>query len=185
LEGYLQQDATVLQRSIVSLALRVETLIIVSHSADLRPPREVALGLAYAVTELASSLPSVDQAAGASSSASRGRAVVEKACSSCHATEAFTGAPVPLEVVGTDEALGLSPDRGTGMYRVPSLRGVGTRGPLLHDASAPGLDAFFDPSRVDAGFTGGRAGGPIPGHPWNLALSADDRAAALAFLRGL
>jgi hypothetical protein len=170
------------QRSIVSLAIRLETLIITSQDEVLRPPREVALGLAVAVWALADELPA---AAPASKEAQRGLAVVERSCSTCHVTEAFTGPPVPLAVVGTDPTLGLSPDRGTGLYRVPSLRGVGSRGPLLHDASAPDLDAFFDPARVTPGFTGSRSHGPIEGHPFNIALSASDRAAALAYLKGL
>jgi len=178
--GYLQQDATVRQRSIASLAIRLETLIVTSHNEDVRPPREVALGLAVAVWALAGELPLVPSAEEAP-----GLAVMERACASCHAPDTFTGAPVPLAVVGTDPTLGLSPERGTGFYRVPSLRGAGSRGPLLHDASAPDLTTFFDPARVDAGFTGGRSGGPIPGHPFNLALSGSDRAAVLALLKGL
>jgi hypothetical protein len=100
-------------------------------------------------------------------------------------TRIFTGAPVPLAEVGTDPTLGLSPERGTGTYRVPSLRGAGARGALLHDASAPSLDAVFDPARAEPTYTGGRGGGPIPGHPWNVALPRDDRAAVLAVLKGL
>jgi hypothetical protein len=176
--GWLQQDATVQQRSIASLALRVETLVVTSHNADIRPPREVALGLAYALWALADDLPPVPSAA-------PGLSVLDAACASCHAPVTLTGAPVPLAVAGTDPTLGLSHDRGTGTYRVPSLRGAGSRGPLLHDASAPDLAAFFDPARVDPGFTGGRSGGPIPGHPFNLTLSSDDRAAVLALLKGL
>jgi hypothetical protein len=163
----------------VSLALRIETLVITSHGEDLRPPREVALGLAIAVWALADDLPNP---APDSSAAVRGLEVHEQACASCHAPDGFTGPPVPLEVVGTDPVLGLSPDRGTGFYRVPSLRGVGSRGPLLHDASAPDLAAFFDPERSAPSFTGGRGARPIPGHPWNIALGAEDRAALVAFL---
>jgi len=178
--GYLQQDATVRQLSIASLAIRVETLIITSHAEDIRPPREVALGLAVALWSLAESLPPLPVGPGAA-----GLAVLEGACSTCHARDTFTGTPVPLAIAGTDPTLGLSPERGTGRYRVPSLRGVGSRGPLLHDASAPDLDTFFDPARVEAGYTSGRAGRPIPGHPFNLELSEEDRAAVLGTLRGL
>ncbi len=177
---YLQQDATVRQLSIASLAIRIETLIITSHGADTRPPREVALGLAAAVWALAEGLPPVP-----TGPATGGLAVMERACSSCHAPDGFTGVPVPLAVAGTNLALGLSPQRGTGFYRVPSLRGAGTRGPLLHDASAPDLETFFNPARVDADYTQGRGGGPIPGHPFNLALSAEERAQVLATLKGL
>ena len=36
-------------------------------------------------------------------------------------------ADVALDVIGTDARVGESPDRGTGFYRVPSLRSVGDR----------------------------------------------------------
>ena len=172
---YLQQDATVRQRSIVSLALRIETLIITSQSSALRPPREVALGLAVAIWALADDLPPAPPAG----------AVFQRACASCHAPDAFTGPPVPLAVVGTDPTLGLSAQRGTGAYRVPSLRGVGTRGPLLHDASAPDLAVFFDPARLDAGYERGRSPGPVRGHVFDLALSAAEREEVRAYLSGL
>lgn len=177
---YLQQDATVRQLSLASLAIRIETLILTSHDADVRPPREVALGLAVAVWALSADLPPLPTGPTAA-----GLAVMERACSTCHEPATFTGAPVPLAVAGTDPTLGLSPERGTGFYRVPSLRGAGSRGPLLHDASAPDLDRFFDPARTEPGYTLGRAGGPIPGHLFNLALSSDNRAAVLATLKGL
>jgi cytochrome c5 len=179
--SYLQQDATVKQRSIASLAIRIETLIITSHDEDLRPPREVALGLAVALWALAEGLPPLPSAP----PAARGLAVMERSCASCHTPDGLTGAPVPLAVAGTDPTLGLSPERGTGYYRVPSLRGVGTRGPLLHDASAPDLATLFDPARTDPSFTGGRDGRPIPGHVFNLALADADRAAVLLTLQGL
>jgi hypothetical protein len=81
--------------------------------------------------------------------------------------------------------LGLSGDRGTGAYRVPSLRGVTTRGALLHDGSAPGLDSMFDPARTDPNYDRGRQPGPIPGHPFGLDLGPSDRQALLAYLQTL
>lgn len=170
---HLHQDATLRQRSIATLALRVETLIITSHGEALRPPREIALGLAMAIWALADDLPPVGDAP----------PVVRRACVPCHSDAGLTGPPVTLAMVGTDATLGLSLERGTGFYRAPSLRGVGTRGPLLHDASAPDLDVFFDPRRVDADFTGGRGGRPIPGHSWNLTLTDDERASVIAYLK--
>jgi hypothetical protein len=86
-------------------------------------------------------------------------------------------------VVGTDPTLGESLVRGTGNYRVPSLHGVGTRGPLLHDGTVPSLAAMFDPARVTAPYPSRLHGaGAIPGHPFGLSLDGDDRAALLAFL---
>jgi cytochrome c5 len=174
--GFLQQDATVLQRNIASLALRTETLVITSQGEDVRPPREVALGLAIYVWSLAAALPAPP------ATSSPGGALLRASCAPCHASPGFTGAPVSIAEAGTDPTLGLSPQRGTGAYRVPSLRGVGSRGPLFHDASAPSLAAFFDPARASASFTGGRGGGPIPGHAWSLGLGAADRALLLTTL---
>jgi hypothetical protein len=126
-----------------------------------------------AIWAFADELPPVDDAP----------AVVRRACVPCHADAGLTGPPIALAMAGTDPTLGLSPERGTGFYRAPSLRGVGTRGPLLHDASAADLDVFFDPRRADADFTGGRGGRPIPGHSWNLALTDDERMAVLEWLK--
>ena len=91
----------------------------------------------------------------------------------CHdPDQGFTGAPVPIGEVGTDRALGLSPDRGTGNYRVPSLRGVGQRGVLLHDASIMSLTDFLDPDRQG-------------GHRFGLSLDDASRSALLSYVREL
>jgi len=55
---------------------------------------------------------------------------------------------------------------------VPSLRGVSTRGALLHDGTVPDLDAFFE-----------RA--PTQGHAFGLALERASRRDLLAYLRTL
>ena len=77
---------------------------------------------------------------------------------------------MPLDVVGTRRAVGESSERGTGHYRVPSLRGVGDRTPLFSDGSVAHLEDLLDPKR--------RA----PGHRFGLAISEEERAALLAFL---
>ena len=167
---HLHHDATVAQRDLTSLAIRIETLIITSHGQVLRPPREVALGLA---TYLWSLSASVEGRVPVSDAEQRGAELFIKSCASCHAPPSFTGPPVPLDVVGTDPLIGRSSDRGTGFYRVPSLHGVSTRGLLLHDASIKSLDALFDPART------------IPGHRFGLDLDASARASLLAYLRTL
>ena len=180
---FLQQDATVRARDIVALAIRIETLLITSSDGTVRPPRRVALALAVYVTSLADVLPSADAAAATSP---RGEQVFASQCAGCHVAPRLTGDPVPLAVVGTDPTLGLSPARGTGTYRVPSLHGVGSRGPLLHDGTLATVDAMFDPARLSADFTGALHGtGPIEGHRFGLDLSSADRAALLAYLRAL
>ena len=83
------------------------------------------------------------------------------------------GGLVPLGVIGTPSAVGSSPNRGTGNYRVPSLRGVGDRSPLFASGSLPNLEALLNPARA------------TPGHRFGLALSDADRSALLDFLKAL
>jgi len=179
----LQQDATLLMRGETTLAIRIETLLITSSGQVLRPPRVVPLALAVYLLSLSDSLPSPSGAAAASA---RGAALFQASCASCHAPPTFSGPAVPLALVGTDPLLGLSADRGTGSYRVPSLRGVSTRGPLLHDGTLPSLDAMFDPARTMPAFTRALHGASaVPGHPFGLDLPDRDRAALLEYLRAL
>jgi mono/diheme cytochrome c family protein len=150
--SYLHHDANVKQTGEAALAVRIETLITTSHAEISRPPREVALALAAFVWSLADTLPPPP------APDARGAAAFAGACGSCHspAGGAFTGEPVPLSVVGTDPAVGLSSERGTGNYRVPSLRGVSSRGALLHDLSVPSIPALLDPARSSGGHAFGR-----------------------------
>jgi len=181
--SYLQQDATLRVVDEATLAIRIETLVITSNEEAVRPPRVVALALAAYVRSLASSLPSYDAASAAQPAGAR---VFESECTGCHVLPALTGAPVPLAQVGTDPTLGDSLSRGTGRYRVPSLHGVGTRGPLLHDATLPDVEAMFDPSRLDAGFTDRLHGsGPVEGHLYGLSLTDAQRASLVSFLKAL
>jgi mono/diheme cytochrome c family protein len=180
---HLHADATVEQRDLASLAIRIETLIITSNNDTIRPPRVVALAIASYVWSLAGALPDASPQGDAQQ---KGAAVFASTCSGCHLQPGLTGPPVPLDVVGTDPTEGLSPDRGTGTYRVPSLHGVSTRGALLHDASLPGLSEMFDPARTTAGYAGARRGpGPVRGHPFGLALPDSDRLALLTYLQSI
>jgi hypothetical protein len=180
LVSHLQYDATVRQADVVSLAIRIETLIITGHGQSIRPPRIVALALAAYLWSLSDELPATRTTAGP------GRALFAARCASCHAGEALTGAPRPIAEIGTDPLLGLSPDRGTGLYRVPSLRGVGARPTLLHDGTLRGLEALLDPGRLAVDYDGGaRAPGPVAGHAFGLDLSAADRAALLEYVSSL
>jgi mono/diheme cytochrome c family protein len=117
---HLHQDATLRGSDPVTLAIRLETLIITANSQTIRPPRIVTLALAAYVRSLGDRLPAPDAAAAASPA---GAAVFGASCADCHAAPGFTGAPVALGAIGTDPTLGRSADRGTGTYRVPSLRG--------------------------------------------------------------
>jgi mono/diheme cytochrome c family protein len=180
---HLQYDATVRQLDVVSLAIRVETLIIAAHGEAIRPPRIVALALARYLWSLGDSLPFVPDLPDAKSP---GGALFAAQCAGCHAGSGFTGAPRLLAEIGTDPALGLSPDRGTGMYRVPSLRGVSARPTLLHDGTLTDVASLLDPARLGDGFQGGARGpGAVRGHEFGLTLPASDRAALVDYLKSL
>jgi mono/diheme cytochrome c family protein len=180
---YLQQDATLRVRDVTTLAIRIETLILTAGNEQVRPPRIIALALAAYIDSLAASLPSSDDAAAASPP---GASVFQSSCAGCHTPPELTGPPVPLAIIGTDPVFGLSADRGTGSYRVPSLHGVGTRGPLLHDGTLPSVDAMFDPARVTDAFTGKLHGiGAVPGHTYGLDLPDGDRRDLVTYLHSL
>ena len=177
---YLQADGSVRARNLVDVAIRLETLVITAQNDVLRPPREVAMGLAVYLASLSQTLPSP------ATTASRGRNVFVETCASCHEPPRYSGAIVPLGEIGTDPTVGDSAERGTGGYRVPSLRGVGTRGPLLHDGTVPNVGALFDPHRLDPDYSGRLHGaGPIAGHEFGLALPPADRRALVLFLETL
>ena len=180
---YLQADGTVRVPDLTTLAIRIETLIVTSHNQATRPPRVVALGLASYLVSLSGGLPPPSRAAIVSP---RGAELFASNCAGCHGGDGYTGSPVLLATIGTDPTVGESADRTTGAYRVPSLRGVGTRGPLLHDGTLPSLASMFDPARVSEGFGARLHGsGPVPGHPYGLALPDADRAAITQYLGSL
>ncbi len=142
--------------------------------------------------------------------AARGQRVFARAgCGGCHTPPLYTNnklIPVEgfmppaadrarfdiLEVrVGTDPRYALETHKGTGYYKVPSLKGLWYRGPLEHNGSVATLEDWFDPARLRAGYvpTGFKSyngqAHPVPGHRFGLSLSADDKAALIAFLRTL
>jgi len=90
--------------------------------------------------------------------------------------------------VGTDPTLATATRRGTGFYKIPSLRGVWFRNAFGHTGQADTLEEWFNPARVSpdyepAGYHRGK--GPIVGHEFGLKLSVEDRTALIAFLRTL
>ncbi len=142
--------------------------------------------------------------------AGRGQRVFQQQdCAGCHAPPLYTnnkltpvdGFTVPEEhkskydimpvSVGTDPGLALNSLRGTGYYKVPSLRGVWYRGPFEHQGSVMTLEDWFDPKRlrddyVPTGFVGpGLKTRAVKGHEFGLRLSAEDKRALIAFLRTL
>lgn len=93
--------------------------------------------------------------------------------------------------VGTDPGLAMKTRKGTGFYKIPSLRGVWYRPALMHDGSVASLEEMFDPARLNPDHEPGGWKGPgvtkraISGHQFGLKLSAKDKSALLAFLRSL
>lgn len=156
--------AATLRNDPLGLAVRIETLIVTSHAELVRPPRKVAAALAVYLLSLAPTTPLP---------AGDGAAVFARECATCHQGVAASGPPVPLAAVGTDPAVGTSPDRGTGGYRVPSLRAVGDRRRMFASGAIDDLDMLLAPDRA------------VPGHRFGLTLDATDRTALLVYLRGL
>jgi mono/diheme cytochrome c family protein len=139
--------------------------------------------------------------------ARRGQLIFEQqGCAGCHTAPLYTnnkltpalGFHVPEDLrhtddimnisVGTDPGLATQTRRGTGFYKVPSLRGVWYRSAFSHSGQAQTLEEWFDPARlkddyVPKGFHLGP--GPIKGHEFGLKLGPDDRQALIAFLRTL
>lgn len=97
---------------------------------------------------------------------------------------------LPLSV-GTEPGLALATRKGTGYYKVPSLKGLWYRGHYLHDGSAASLDEMFDPTRLSDSHVPGGFRPPgvethaIKGHEFGLKLTAADREQLIAFLRTL
>lgn len=126
-------------------------------------------------------------------------------CVNCHTPPLYTnnkltpaiGFRVPEEhkklydilpvVVGTDPFLAMKTRRGTGYYKVPSLKGVWYRGPFEHNGSVATLDDWFDEHRlrddyVPTGFKGLGPTRAVKGHEFGLKLSPADKKALTAFL---
>lgn len=138
-----------------------------------------------------------------------GQVFIREGCVSCHTPPLYTnnmltpadGFAVPDEhrkkydifeiSVGTDPSYALQTRRGTGYYKVPSLRGVWYRGPFLHDGSLATLADVLNPRRLRADYvpTGFRGAGvrtkAVRGHEFGLELTTADHDALLAFLKTL
>jgi Cytochrome c peroxidase len=142
--------------------------------------------------------------------AARGQKIFkQEGCDQCHTPPLYTnnkltpvdGFSVPNEdllkydvlpmSVGTDPNLSLRTRRGTGYYKVPSLKGVWYRGPFEHNGSVATLEDWFDPRRLKNDYipTGFRPVGvktrAVIGHPFGLDIAPRARKALIAFLRTL
>jgi len=77
--------------------------------------------------------------------------------------------------VGTDPRYALQTRKGTGYYKVPSLKGLWYRGALGHHGAVASLEEWLDPARPAR----------VKGHEFGLKLNGGDRKALIAFLRTL
>lgn len=163
----LHKAATV-RNGLVPLAIRIETLAITSLQEAFRPPRKLAFAMALYLWQLeAVPVKRPDTAS------DRGAAVFADACASCHKPPGFSGPSVAIEIVGTDPAVGMSPDRTTGSYRVPSLHGVGDRKRLLANGAVLDLAELLDGDRA------------APGHRFGVDLGEAEEADLIAYLETL
>lgn len=144
--------------------------------------------------------------------AQRGERIFEaEGCYECHTPPAYTNnklIPVPgfepnladpatqrLNIsnrrVGTDPSLALKTRKGTGYYKIPSLRGLWYRGLYEHSGSVASLEDWFDPKRLRDGYVPSGWRGPgvkaraLPGHTFGHDLSDEDKKALIAFLKTL
>jgi hypothetical protein len=142
--------------------------------------------------------------------AATGRKVFEhEGCGGCHTPPLYTNNKLTLavgftlapdhplradilsETVGTDAGLALKTRKGTGLYKIPSLRGVWYRGLFGHDGSVTTLEEWFDPARLRDDYTPSGYKGfkvtrrAVPGHQFGLTLDAEDKSALIAYLKTL
>ena len=142
--------------------------------------------------------------------AARGQKLFEReGCARCHTPPLYTNNRLTLAggfkatgedrtkydilpiSVGTDPNLALRTRRGTGYYKVPSLKGVWYRGPFEHNGSVATLEDWFDPRRLRDDYvpTGYKPHGvktrPVKGHEFGLYLSPEDKRALISFLKTL
>jgi hypothetical protein len=178
------------------------------NAVRVRPPDEAmyAMGLYLYTLEHPKSPHPMD------ATARRGKKVFEReGCSDCHTPPIYTnnklvavpgftprrgeastkGLDISDARVGTDPGLALLTRKGTGYYKVPSLRGLWYRGLYEHSGSVASLEDWFDPRRhapdyVPTGWRGpGVTARAVPGHPFGLKLPDDEKRALIAFLKTL
>jgi hypothetical protein len=145
--------------------------------------------------------------------AQRGKKIFEsQGCAMCHTPPLYTNnmlmpvdgftppsadpATARLHIMkgvklGTDSNLALKTRKGTGYYKVPSLKGLWYRGLIEHSGSIASLEEWFDRKRLREDFvpSGWKAPGQstraVKGHEFGLDLSPGDKSALIAFLKTL
>jgi Di-haem oxidoreductase, putative peroxidase len=217
---YIDSTATHLHRGIGDL-MRYAALVSFADTADFgshhmllpdtkrvsaRLPDEALYALAlyiYSLQPPANPNPSDEKARAGQ------KIFAREGCPGCHTPPLYTNnkltlaqgfappkdVPPTLDIlpvsVGTDSGLALGTRKGTGYYKVPSLKGVWYRGHYLHDGSVASLEEMFDPDRLQETHEPGGWSPPgtttraIKGHEFGLNLKPEEHEQLLAFLRTL
>ena len=134
---------------------------------------------------------------------------IEQGCVTCHTPPLYTnnmltpvdGFDPPKEhletydifnvSVETDPGTSLLSRRGTGYYKIPSLRGVWYKGPFFHNGELATLEDVFDPARLEDDYVPTGFKPPnvttraVKGHDFGMELSTKDKEALIAFLKTL
>ncbi len=172
----LHHNANWSHRGIATMAVRCETLFITASGRRHRIPRV----LSWALAEYYHSLPPPPPEFSGSDipeGAARGEELFDsEGCADCHVPPLYSSdQPIAASQVGTDSAATDSRVRGTGSYRIPSLRGVAWTGPYLHHGVIESLEDMLDSARLTE----------HPGHEFGQDLPAQDKEDLIAFLRTL
>jgi mono/diheme cytochrome c family protein len=137
-----------------------------------------------------------------------GQKIFTANCGRCHTPPLYTnnrltwaeGFKAPQELarnpdvmptsVGTDPNLALKTRKGTGLYRVPSLRMLWLEACFLHDGSVGTLEELFETKRMEPDFRSSNWRASVPdhavkGHPFGTNLRPDQREQLIAFLKTL
>ena len=217
---YIDHTATHLHRNIGDL-MRYAALVSFADAADFGPHHMLGQEIKrvesrlpdealYALALYIYSLQPPPNSNRFDESAQAGQKIfAREGCPRCHTPPLYTSnkitlaqgfdppsdAPAALDLlrlsVGTDPGLALGTRKGTGYYKVPSLKGLWYRGHYLHDGSVASLEEMFDPDRLKESH---EPGGWLPvgaktraiqGHEFGLRLTPTEREQLIAFLRTL
>lgn len=214
-----QRDVTDLMRYIASIADVTDALTVYGNGTGGRlAPEHLGLmsgvhrtpdPLLYALAMYVYSLQPPPNPNQFDEQARAGQKIFEReTCVRCHTPPLYTNnkltlaagfTPTPAEKqqldllefsVGTDPGLALKTRKGTGFYRVPSLRMIWTNAAFLHDGALGSLEEMFNPDRLKPDFRSSNWNALTPahavaGHPFGLNLDPTDRVALIKFLRTL
>ena len=217
---YIDHTATHRHRGVEDF-MRYATLISCCFSGGFGPDRTFAVAdglpsfrysdeLLYALTLYIYSLAPPPNPNRLDAAAARGQKIfAREGCANCHTPPLYTNNKLTLAEgykppadhpnradivpisIGTDPGTALRTRKGTGFYKVPSLKGVWYRGHYGHDGSVTTLAEWFDAARlrtdyIPSGWKGYRViHRAVRGHEFGLRLPQDERNALIAFLKTL